>query len=339
MQSKAYSTSQGLPTTWRQEDQGHIARWYNFYSAESYYGSKEIGENIRILLFIIFILLNLFILHTTVTYGTKWYCRFYDILKDRSQQASNIYFVVGITTTIFNLAYLIYTVLVYPIRRFSMAECTAIIYWKCSPSRNSSLYQVELAAFIARMLIVIFAIVTDSVVVMIASKETEHSEFKPSWWRRLNKCYRPVHIILRLNTFLFVQIWLGVTSLPAGILLIIAPLQTISALCATVLIIAFIAASILYLLKYGTNHPGENCTICRCGHFLWYLIFVTFTDALVIGLGLLYFNVLPQGGSLSVRAVLISLIPTVLLSVGSWIVRRKFHDQTHKQDKGLDELD
>ena len=326
MQSKAYAKAQGVPTTWSQEDQGHIARWYNYYSAESYYGSKEIGENVRIILFIVFILLNLIILLTIKYTWNTMKCSLDNILDQGT--SSKIYFAVGITSTLFNLAYLIYAVFGYPIRRFSMAECTAIIYWKCSPSHNSSLYQVELTAFIVRMLIVIFAIITDSVVVMIASKETE--QFKPRWWHHSNECYRPVHIILLLNTFVFVQIWLGLISLPAGILLIIAPLQTISALCAAVLIIAFFAGSILYLLHYGINYPDKthSCTIYRCGYSLWHLSFVALTDALVIGLGLLYFNVLPQGGSLSIRAVFISLLPTVLLSLGSWVVKTKFltHD-------------
>ena len=95
-QSKAYAKASGVPTTWSQEDQGYIARWYSYYSAEAYFKTKNVGQNIRKVLLAIFILLNLFILHTTLTYGTKWYCRSYEILIARSQQASNIYLAVGI---------------------------------------------------------------------------------------------------------------------------------------------------------------------------------------------------------------------------------------------------
>ena len=229
--------------------------------------------------------------HTAYTWETMK-CNL-DKISDRGT-SSNIYLTVGITSTIANLRYLIFAVFMYPVR-FSMAECTATLQWNCIPSHNSNLYQVELTAFIVRTLIVIFAIVTDLVVVIIASKETE--QFKPRWWRLSNNCYRPVHIILLLNIFVFVQVWLGVISLPAGILLIITPLQTISALCAAVLIIGFIAASILYLLHCRNNHPDETrIIICRCGHFYaWRLSFVAITGTLVIVLGLLYFNILPQG--------------------------------------------
>ena len=339
MQSKAYAKAQGVPTTWSEEDQGYIARWYNYYSAESYYRSKEIGERIRIILFVVFVLLNFIILHITITYGTKWHNLY---PKNLDAEKSSIFLAVGITSIIVNLSYLIYSVFAYPaIARLGMAECTAISDWKCRPSHNSSLYQIELAAFIVRLLVIFSAIIIDFVVVIKSSKETE--QFRPNL-RHNRKCYRVFQIILLWNTFVFIQIWVGLISLPAFILLLIAPLQTISALCAAVLIVAFIAASILYLkhncgtdfkkiilyLKHkhncGTDRDHDpDRTYIRMGvDFLWNLILVVLTDALIIGLGFLYFNLLPQGGSLSIRAVFISLLPTVLLSLGSWVVRKKF---------------
>lgn len=131
-----------------------------------------------------------------------------DKISDRGT-SSNIYLAVGIASTIVNLPYLIFAVFVYPVR-FCMAECTATLEWNCSPSHNSSLNQVELTPFIVKMLIVIFANVADLVVVIKASKETE--QFKPRWWRLSNKCYRSVHVVLFLNVFVFVQIWLEVIS-------------------------------------------------------------------------------------------------------------------------------
>ena len=398
MQSKAYAKAQGVPTTWSQEDQGYIARWYNYYSAESYYRSKEIGERIRIILFVVFVLLNFIILHITITYGTKWHNLY---PKNLDAEKSSIFLAVGITSIIFNLSYLIYSVFAYPaIARLGMAECTAISDWKCRPSHNSSLYQIELAAFIVRLLVIFSAIIIHFVVVIKSSNETE--QFTPNLCHH-SKCYRVFHVILLWNTFVFIQIWVGLISLPAFILLLIAPLQTISALCATVLIVAFIAASILYLQHCGIdfkkiitcltktciircvrNCGTKTCIIIRCVHFkildkiikcvhfkildkiikcvhfkisdeiitclnlLWHSILVVLTGALAIGLGILYFNLLPQGGSLSIRTIFISLLPTVLLSLGSWVVRKKFftgmknqHEpdtETRQSPGDLDEL-
>ena len=163
MQCKAYAKAQGVPTSWSQEDQGYIARWYSYYSAQAYYRNKEIGENIRKVLLIVFILLNLFILHITVTYGTKWYCRFYEILNDRSQKASSIHVAVGTTMTIFNFLYLTATVGMCTLKRnippINIPECTAISSWGCSPPHDSSLYKDMLAAFIIKMLVILIAVI------------------------------------------------------------------------------------------------------------------------------------------------------------------------------------
>jgi len=82
-QSKAYAKAQGVPTTWSQEDQGYIARWYSYYIAEGY-ETGSIRPAIRKLLLAIFILINLFVLHTNITVGRKWYYKFYGILKESS---------------------------------------------------------------------------------------------------------------------------------------------------------------------------------------------------------------------------------------------------------------
>ena len=322
MQSKAYAKAQGVPTTWSQDDQGYIARWYSYYSAEAYYRSEEIEERIRIVLFIVFVLLNLIILHITITRGTKWRNLYPENLQE---EKSSVYLAVGITSIVFNLSYLIFSALVYPVLRYTMAECTAISDWNCLPPHNSSLYQTELAAFFVKLLVIISAIITDIVVVIISSKETQ--QFTPELCHN-SKRYKVFQLILLGNAFVFVQIWAGLISLPACILLLIAPLQTISALCAAVLFVAVFAASILYLKhNCGTNrnHPNRTRIRVRMGvDFLGNFILVVLTDALIIGLGFLYFNLLPQGGSLSIRAVFISLLPTVLLSLGSWVVRKKF---------------
>ena len=321
-QSKAYAKAQGLPTSWSQEDQGYIARWYSYYCAEAYFRSKRIGQYIRIVLLAIFILLNLFILHATVTYGTKWYCRFYEILKDKSQQASNIYLVVGITTTMCNFFYLTATVVVhtvYSIPPINIAECTAISQWGCSPSHDSSLYKDELTSFITKILVIFIAITIDLLVAIKAIMKTALLTTK--WWCS-SKCYRFVQIILLWNTFVFIQILVGLTCLPACILLLITPLQTISVLCTAVGIIAGLAVSVVCLLQFGRKCQVRNCQFGRaCGHFSRYLIFVALVTTVVI----LYLLLLPQGVSLSSpRGIIFSLIPPIALSMTSWVVKRKF---------------
>ena len=335
MQSKAYTKAQGIPTTWSQEDQGYIARWYNYYSAEAYFRSKRIGENIRKVLLAIFILLNLFILHTTVTYGTKWYCRFYEILMDKSQQASSIYLVVGTTMTIINIIYLTVTVGLctakYNIPPIYISECTAISHWGCSPSHDSSLYKDVLVAFITKMLIIFVAIITDLLVAFKAVMKNPF--FTASWWHS-SKYSRVVQTILLWNTFVFVQIWVGLICLPACMLLLITPLQTLSVLCGILLMVAFVTAFVAYLLQFGKMCHVRACSFGReCGYFSWNLILVALAFTLASAIVILYLSLLPEGVHLSTRGVIFSLIPSIALSVTTWVIKRKFLSKKIKIEK------
>ena len=337
MQSKAYAKAQGVPTTWSQKDQGYIARWYNYYSAEAYFKTKSIGGNIRKVLLAIFILLNLIVLHATVTYGTKWYCRFYEIVNDRSQKASSTYLVVGTIMTIFNILYL--TAIVgmctakHSIPPIYISECTGISDWGCSPSHDSSLYKDVLAAFITKMSVIFIAIIINLLVAFKAVMKTPL--FTASWWHS-SKYSRVVQTILLWNTFVFVQIWVGLVCLPACMLLLITPLQTLSVLCGTLLMVAFVTAFIVYILQLGKMCHVRACSLGReCGYFSWNLILVALTVTLVCAIAILYFSLLPQGVHLSTRGVIFSLIPSIALSVTTWVIKRKFLNKKRKPEKQL----
>ena len=321
-----------MPTTWNQEDQGYIARWYSYYRAEGYYGEESVY--IRKILLINFALLNLLVLYTIITHGTSWYHSTYEVLNRKSKQPSKTYFVVGITTTILNFVYLTTTAVLYirnSIPPIHLPECTAISDSDCIPS---SIYEDELASFVVKMLVFLIAIIAELLVAIKARIETTLPTTK---WCHRSKWYKVVQIILLWNTFVFIQIWLGLISLPACLLLLITPLQTISVLCAAVLIVTVITASILYLLQIARKHHVRVCNFGReCGYFSWYLILVALTVALASAIGTLYFTLLPQGVDLSTRGVIFSLLPSIALSVASWVVKRKFlHKDFMKVGKQL----
>ena len=121
---------------------------------------------------------------------------------------------------------------------------------------------------------------------------------------------------------MFVQIWLGLICLRVCIVLLFTPLQTISVVCATVGTFASIAATIMCLLQLGNQCYARTCKFGRdCGHFSWCLILL----ALVATVGTFYFYLLPQRTSISsTMGVIFSLLPPVVLSVTSWVVKRTF---------------
>ena len=329
-QSKAYAKAQGLPTTWSQEDQGYIARWYSYYTAEGYEtGSSRPG--IRKVLIAIFILLNLFVLHANITVGRKWYYRFYNILKESSEQASRIYRAAGITMAAFNFLYLTTTVVLYtkydipPIHR---AKCTTLADSECSPPHTSTLYKDEVTSFIVKVVVLLIAIIT---ALLVAIKSTMKSTLPTVG--RCSKFLRYAWIILLWNYFVFVQIWAGLASLPLCIFLIISPLQNLSILCAVVLFILLIAMSVACLLQLGdiqmrTCNYKSNSKVCA--HFSRWSIVLP----LSLTLATLYFLLSPSTGELSsVRKVLFSLLPPLVLSVLAWVVKRRFLKKNTHMEK------
>ena len=335
MQSKAYAKASGVPTTWSQEDQGYIARWYSYYSAETCCKNEDIGTAVRKILLTIFILLNLIVLHATITHGVSWYYRLHEILNERSQQTPWIY--LEIALPVFNLLYLIVTVWVYvkqDIPPIHLPKCSGTSEAHCIPSHNSSIYKDELVAFTAKLSVMLIAIITE---LMVAIKAPQKIGMLTARWHHHTKCQRVVQIILLWNTFVFLQISMGLICLPVCIFLLITPLQTISVLCAAVATFAITGATTMIILQLGNQCYARTCKFGRdCGHFLWYLILV----ALVAAVCTFYFYLLPQGTSISsTRGVIFSLIPPIAISMTSWMVKRKFlsKDSTKKNKVKVDE--
>ena len=301
-QSKAYAKAQGLPITWSQEDQGYIARWYSYYTAEGY--ETESRSTIRRVLLTIFILLNLSVLHTTITHGEKWYCRFCDSLMECS--VSKFYSAAGISLAIFNVVYLTSTVVintkhsVSPSLKFCRDERTDASD-SCSHIHTTSYYKDEVTTLIVKGVVIFIAIITE----LLVAIQTLKGRNRFSMANRQNKCFR---IVLLWNMFVFVQIWVGMLLLPASILLIIAPLQTIPTLCATIAIPPWLLVVIATLLRFGNQLQIRNWdykinTMVRI-HSSGYLIFA----ALVVAVIVLYFCLSPGGTTLSsTEGILFSL--------------------------------
>jgi len=316
-QSKAYAKVQGLPTTWSQEDQGYISRWYSYYHAESYEtdGSRS---NVPKVLLTIFILLNLFVLHTSITHGEKWYCRFCDIIKECS--TSRVYSAVGISMATSNFLYMTSMVVLDTVYSTSPSHCrdehTGTLD-NCSAIYTSPTYKDEVTARIVKGVVIFIAIIIELLVAIRISKKA----ILPM----ANRCSQCFQIIVLWNMFVFVQIWVGLVLLPACIFLIIAPLQTIPILCAAIMSPPLLMAFISILLQFGNQLHIRNwdCKINTvvCIRSSRQFIFV----ALIVALMTLYFYLSPGGTSLSsTEGIIFSLIPSIMISMTVWGIKRRF---------------
>ena len=146
MQSKV---CKGSKSTGHLEPRAH-SQMVQLLQCETCCEDDAIRSAIQKILLTIFILLNLIVLHTTITHGVSWYYRLYEILNDRSQQASCIYLVARITMLIFNSLYFIATVLMYmdnDIPPIHLAKCNGTLEEHCIPPHYSTIYKDKLTAF------------------------------------------------------------------------------------------------------------------------------------------------------------------------------------------------
>ena len=281
---------------------------------------QRTGSNIWKLLLTIFILLNLSIVYTTITHGKKWYYRLFDIMKESFTQVAKIHSAAGISMAIFNIVYLIGSVLVcttyfvYP-RRIS--KCIDGDSDDCSPPHTSSYYKDEVTTVIVKWVVIFIAIVTELLVAILISR-------KAIMANRHDKCLTICQIILLWNMFLFVQIWVGLVLLPVCIFLIIAPLQTIPILCAAIalplLLMLFIAIMLQLIDQLQIRNWDCKMNAVVCIHSSRHMILVV----LIVALTALYFNLSPGGTTLSsTEGIIFSFLPSILLSITAWGIKRK----------------
>ena len=216
----------------------------------------------------------------------------------------------------FNFVHLTFTALLYTgyfIYPSLISKCT-----DCSqPPHTSSYYKDVVTALIIKGAVFLIAIITELLVaIQISLKASANS---------CNKCLRFYQIILLWNAFVFVQIWVGLVLLPACILLIIAPLQTIPVLCAAITGPPLLMAVIAILLRLGNQLDIRNCD-CKsnamvCIHFSRHMVFVI----LIVALMTLYFYLSRGGTTLSSsKGILFSLFPSIILSMTVWGIKRRF---------------
>ena len=80
---------------------------------------------------------------------------------------------------------------------------------------------------------------------------------------------------------------------------------------------------------------SELVALGECGYFSWNLIIVALTVTLVFAIAILYFILLPERVHLSTRGVIFSLIPSIALTVTTWVIKRKFLSKKRKIERQL----
>ena len=137
-------------------------------------------------------------------------------------------------------------------------------------------------------------------------------------------CTALVQIFTLWQLFMFVQITVGLISIPLLIMTLISPAQSIlivGASCTPFLLIAFILVV-------------TPCTK-SCKHMLkshWITLLENLIAACLVTFAFLtYCSIVSYGANMnSIKGYILSLIPTVPISIFVWMIKRKFTDKNAK---------
>ena len=146
---------------------------------------------------------------------------------------------------------------------------------------------------------------------------------------------------LLLNVFVFVQLMVGLVSIPVCTFLLITPLQTIPIVCAGILYFGMVVVFFLGLLElYMWCRPKKDekikddkktSTKIFCCYALLYSLMYLATVILVAALSQLYFSLSsPQS---TYAAVFFTLLPPALLSVITYMVKEKILNEDSSKKK------
>ena len=138
--------------------------------------------------------------------------------------------------------------------------------------------------------------------------------------------------LLRWNVMLFIQIYVGQVALPAIILFTIAPGQTVATVGWIALVHICTAVALVCLAQIVCYH----CSWKKSGHECAELMVLIVSLVLFSSVVTLYSAVLQVGSNLmSVKGAIISLAPSIVLSLIALFIRKKIISQA-KENKLLE---
>ena len=325
-QSKAYIKAQGLPSTWNQEDQGYITKHCDYYTADPLgYSNSHFEERsilIRKLILMTFLFINLSILTVILKCGYK------KLHHSIHSNFAPIYWAIAIAMGIMNIMYLIGLIWSHSYKRLPQTLLEEPFNLSQENCQASFLYRHELFAFTAKVAILCISFTMELILALYIVRMRNFRLWPiPPILAQVKCCfcccnyYKCLHTVLLWQVFVFIQIGLGFFLLPFIVFFIVSPLQSIFTLS--------IVALLFVVLTVPISHMLYTCRIrCTCtswmnlGFWCWAY---TLIPVLITEIMILYGTFINGGLSDSgIKAVILSLLPSILLSGFVWVIKKRF---------------
>ena len=328
LQAKAYARAQGRPQTWEERDRGYLSSWYNYWTSVRVGSGLKHAQDIRIVLTLLYISLNISILLVFMVAGNQ--CQ--EKLTALSfTQSSHIYLMaVLIGMTSFNTTYILSFVcgLIsnYPTVWATMKGSQSL---RNPPiPTGTSVYKDEEITLILKYITLPVTVIIE---LFLAMKVHDNPRFPlPSLTVKLCCCccrccslrlkYKTFQVLIWWNVMVFIQILVGQVALPVLILFAIAPATTISVIGTAALVHIYFMIAILYFVQIVRYH----CSWKKCGFAFAELLGLIVFLVLLASLLYFYLEVLRAGSSLTgIKGLVFSLIPSVVLSLTAWAIKKR----------------
>ena len=322
------------PTKWDSSYQGYIAKSYTYFSTDSY--SNELSTNkwkillTERLLWATFIAINLLIPTIFISKGKQLVTS--DVKNHFPYRAATT-----IITT-FNLFYTLVTLCTlfspttpgYP----SVLDCfIAANRHHCIIPKGAIFYDVSIGILVTKVTILPIAVLVEliaAIYIINKAATCTRSELLPYSVVRKAKttCCFLMRVFTLWQVLIFVQIMVGSVSIPFLILLLVSPAQSI---LLTIELIVFIISisGCLFGIPLPTRHKFNVYSCMK----LWFLYIKTLLIVAVIFLAsTTYCLIVKEGISMgSVKGYILSLIPTIPISIFIWMIQEKIRRKRGKK--------
>ena len=297
------------PVSWDSKYQGYTAKWYTYFRTVSYFHDLRKHEKqplfTQLGLWITFAFLNTLIPVVFVKRGGK-------VLQVLAlTRNKNVLQRIIVTISIFNILYFI-AMVVSHIRNQSdtIRKCYTNQHVSSETEQATFCHDI-LGAVIAKVTILPTALLMELTSAIYHAKKMK---------RRHASCATFGHALALWQLFVFVQITVGLISIPLVIMTLITPAQSTlvtGAVCTPFLLIAFILV---------VTPCSVSCkeTLSKSSHWVTLL-----ENLLIAGLVtftyLTYYFIVSNGAAMgSIKGYVLSLVPTIPISMIMWVIKQRF---------------
>lgn len=325
MQVLAYAKARGQPNTWSEDDQGYITRWCGFRKMEGLdkYNTPHI---LRLALIVTFTILNITLFLCVLQFTPQCY---------RTVMTAYRSWEVGEKSTLWGAVLVM--ILFCSFFVWSFGEYVHNLHHGLSASHHAS------GCSAARNDYVVFCIINTTFIPALLFLELVFAICMPKDQALLRSagvcprtCCSVFHTLALWSTLASIQI-LTMFAIPIGLTMIYAPARTISTcamLATAILSLVLIVAHVIEFCSYFT--AKRTLPIQWKAKILQ--LFVTLSLLTLINVFLMIYIFLLRGVGEGFQNLVLSLLPSTVLSTVVWYAKRRFSRSHQHGDSDLEPL-